>query len=248
MHPDLNETKDVFTWKGLKIYQGEDVLKVGTDAILLGSWISKIIPFASSVLDAGTGTGILAMIAASYFPEARIYAVDIDEQAVALANFNVMHAGLESRITVIKSDLLEETSFMDVGFDLIICNPPFYTNRVLPKQEFNARSKHSAVPVSEWTKQLLANMREEGQLCLIVPSEEAHHWIGAANAFGYYNQHRTDVYSFASDPMAKRSLLHFTAQLCKPEFDRLVLYSEDKNYTSEYLMMSGIKPMQIRPR
>lgn len=248
MPTDLQEIHDFFSWKGLKIYQADDVLKVGTDAILLGSWIQHIIPFATTVLDAGTGTGILAMIAACYFPEASVHAVDIDEKAIALANFNVAQAGLETRIKVNKSDLLDPNSFPDVGFDLIVCNPPFYSNRVLPKQEFNVRSKHSSVPVGEWTKQLLARLQKNGHLCLIIPAEESQTWISAANESGYYNQHRTDVYSYESDPLAKRSLLHFTAQLLKPEFNRLVMFSEDKNYTSEYLHMSGIQPMQIRPR
>ena len=248
MHRGLIESLDVFSWKGLKIYQADDVLKVGTDAILLGSWIEHIIPFASSVLDAGTGTGILAMIAACYFPEANVHAVDIDEKAIALANLNVEQAGLETRIKVNKSDLLDPKSFPDVGFDLIVCNPPFYSNRVLPKQEFNARSKHSSVPVGEWTKHLLARLQRHGHLCLIVPAEESPTWISAANDSGYYNHHRTDVYSYGSDPLAKRSLLHFTSQLLKPEFNRLVMFSEDKKYTSEYLRMSGIQPTQIRPR
>ncbi len=248
MYPDLNETKDVFTWKGLRIYQGEDVLKVGTDAILLGSWIPEIVPFTSSVLDAGTGTGILAMISAKHFPQASISAIDIDEQAIALTKFNVAQAGLDSRITVYKEDLLEPISIYHPGFDLIICNPPYYTSRVLPKQEFNARSKHSSVPVGEWTKQLLARLQKNGQLCLIVPAEESQTWIRAANESCYYNHHRTDVYSYASDPLAKRSLLHFTAKLLKPEFNRLVMYAEDKTYTSEYLRMSGIQPTRNNPR
>ena len=247
MPSDPLDIHDFFSWKGLKIYQADEVLKVGTDSILLGSWISEIIPFASTVLDAGTGTAILAMIAASYFPEASVYAVDIDEQAIALANFNIVHAGLESRITVVKSDLLDQKSFLN-GFDLIICNPPYYTNRVLPREEFNARSKHSSVPVEAWMKQLLTRLQKDGHLCLIVPAEDAHDWICAANESGFYNLHRTDVYSFAGDPIAKRSLLHFTAYLDKPQFDRLVMYSGDKNYTPEYLKMSGIQPTHIRPR
>jgi tRNA1Val (adenine37-N6)-methyltransferase len=245
--PDVNNRSEFFSWRGLTIYQHDKVLKVGIDAVLLGSWIREVVPVAYSILDAGTGTGILAMIAAGYFPEATISAVDIDEQSVSLAQFNVVQGGLESRISVIKSDLLDPSFALAERLDLIVCNPPFYANRVLPKEAFNARSKHSSVPVGEWMKQLVANLKKDGHLCLIVPTAEAHIWICAANESGYYNHHRTDVYSYASDTMAKRSLLHFTTQLWKPEFKRLVVYSEDKNYTSEYLSMSGIQPTQIHP-
>lgn len=247
MRPDLTTKSEFFSWRGLTIYQHEEVLKVGTDAVLLGSWIRDVVVGATSILDAGTGTGILAMIAAQSFPEAYVTAVDIDEPSVALAQFNVMQGGLESRINVTRSDLLSPSFVIADRFDLIICNPPYYATRVLPKEEFNARSKHSAVPVSDWINQLLASLRKEGHLCLIVPAEEAQKWICAANESGYYNHHRTDVYSYVTDPNAKRSLLHFSTQLRKPEFNRLVLYAEDKNYTSEYLSLSGIQPTKIRP-
>ena len=86
MHPSVSDTNDLFSWRGFSLYQADDVLKVGTDAVLLGSWIREIIPDAKMVLDAGTGTGILALCAASYFPLAKIVAADIDESAVALAH------------------------------------------------------------------------------------------------------------------------------------------------------------------
>ena len=62
MRPDLTTKSEFFSWRGLTIYQHEEVLKVGTDAVLLGSWIRDVVVGATSILDAGTGTGILAMM------------------------------------------------------------------------------------------------------------------------------------------------------------------------------------------
>jgi tRNA1Val (adenine37-N6)-methyltransferase len=240
---DLSDN-DFFSWKGLKIYQDHEVLKVGTDAVLLGSWISQIIPKASKILDAGTGSGILAMVLSLNFPEAHILAVDVDQKAVALAQWNVMKASLENRVTVIKADLMDKTMVTDHGFDLIICNPPYYTTRVLPRQEYSIRAKHSLVPIADWINSLLTRLNQDGHLSMIVPAEGAHQWISAANEKGYYVQHRVDVYSFANDLLAKRVLLHFGCQLKQPEFRKLVLYAEAKKYTTDYLKWSDIKSTQ----
>jgi len=235
---------DFFSWKGLRIYQDHEVLKVGTDAVILGSWIPQIIPKASSILDAGTGSGILAMVMANTFPEATIHAIDIDEKAVALAQWNVMTAHLEKRITVSKNDVLDKREITGDRFDLIVCNPPFYNTGVLPRDDYHTRAKHSLVPIANWINSLLMRLLQDGHLCLIVPAESAHQWIHAANENSYYVQHRVDVFSFGNDLLAKRSLLHFAGHLRPPETKRLVLYTEAKKYTSEYLKWSDIQSTQ----
>ena len=167
-----------------------------------------------------------------------------------MTRLNVMHAGLQDRIHVHMGDLLDPTFMQGNTFDLIICNPPFYTTRILPKDAHLAVAKHSAVSIAEWMRHLIGigRLQEDGHLCLIVPAEEAHHWITAANAAGLYNHHRLDVFSFEDDATAKRSLLHFARQLCRPEINKLVMYAVDKTYTTAYLELSGIQPTTNNPR
>ena len=73
------------------------------------------------ILDVGTGSGVIALSLATKFPEAEIYAVDISEDALALAHENVARLGLQ-RVRFQKSDLLENLS---ERFDLIVANLPY---------------------------------------------------------------------------------------------------------------------------
>ena len=74
------------------------------------------------VLDVGTGSGVIVLTLAKEFSEAEIFAVDISEDALALARENAKRLGLNDRVDFKKSNLLED---IDETFDLIVANLPY---------------------------------------------------------------------------------------------------------------------------
>ncbi len=236
------DESDVFTWKDIRIQQDEGVLKVGTDALLLGAWVSQVIPFASFICDAGTGSGILALMMARNFPNAEIVAIDTEEQALELAQYNIRHSQWTKRMQVKMECVLQMPSLRGNEYDLILSNPPFYTNQNPSLDDFKAKAKHMAVPVAHWMHGLLQRINDKGHVCIVVPSEEAWRWIAAANENGFYNRGRLDIYTFTRDLYPKRSLLQFVKDLQKPGINRLSIYEANKQYTPEYLTLSGIQP------
>ena len=241
MAGDTPNAHQLFDLQGIRILQRGPVHKVGTDAVLLGGWISKVVPLVHSILDAGTGTGILALMAARHFQSAIIHAIDIDHEAVELASMNVLQSDLSMRITVTCADLIHPNEGHHQKYDLVVSNPPYYTTGILPASDAKSRAKHMAVPESSWMTGLQRCTHPGGHICIIVPGESAVHWVREANALGYYTCDRLDVYSRQEDTGPKRVLLHFTATLGKPVLTRLDIYKCDQTYTDEYLQLTGIQ-------
>jgi release factor glutamine methyltransferase len=84
---------------------------------------------ASRVLDVGTGSGVIALTLAAAWPEARVEAVDVSPEALALAQENAARLGLAGRIQFIVGDLL---SGVTGTFDLIVANLPYIASAEIP--------------------------------------------------------------------------------------------------------------------
>lgn len=236
----IQNTKSVFNWAGHDLHQHELVHKIGTDAILLGSWIPRILNSPDRIADIGTGTGIISLMMAMAFPEADIHATDINEKAIALARSNMVNAGYGDRVEVRAEDLLNSGGNKSV-FDLVVSNPPFYSTQNPSISALKKQSKHVSGSVKEWMNGFLERVAENGHCCIIVPSNTAEEWIRSANDKQYYNTDRIDVYSFEKDPSPVRSLLHFSRHLQQPKFSKLTLYDAVNKYTAQYLKFSGIE-------
>src|SRR5690606_18064671 len=114
-------------------------MKVGTDGVLLGAWARH--PGAAHILDIGTGTGLLALIAAQRNPAALIDAVEVDAGAAQQARENVAASPWPERIRVYHADV-RNWAAPEEGYDLILCNPPFYTGHRPSRDARTATAKH----------------------------------------------------------------------------------------------------------
>jgi release factor glutamine methyltransferase len=84
--------------------------------------LSAICNPQSAILDVGTGSGVIALSLAAKFPEAKVHAIDVSEDALALAKENAARIGLNERVRFSKNSLLEN---FDERFDIIVANLPY---------------------------------------------------------------------------------------------------------------------------
>ena len=235
----LSQTVEVFTWKDISIFQNHHVLKIGTDAILLGAWVPKVYSGGIKVLDAGTGNGIISLMMASQLSDVKIDAVDSNDQAVLLAELNFKNSPFSGKLKAFQCDIFSGVHLND-KYDLVVCNPPYFFHQFPSPSKMNKSAKHAQIDEAGWMKALIAKLKKRGELMLVVPFATAHKWISEANASGMFCNQRLNVYSFASDMQPVRSLLHFSDRLIKPEINSLIVYSEQKTFTNGYIDFTGI--------
>ena len=104
MKLEKNERIDDLEYKGLKIIQNENYFCFGIDSILLSDF-SKEIKKDSTILDIGTGTGIISILLSKKTECKKIYALEIQKDIAEMANRSVKLNNLEDKITIINDNI-----------------------------------------------------------------------------------------------------------------------------------------------
>ena len=125
----MEVVEDIFQFKQFTIHQDQCAMKVGTDGVLLGAWIS-LQHQPESILDIGAGTGLIALQLAQRSTAGLIDAIELDEDAYeqCVANFEASPWG--DRLFCYHAGFDEFVDEMDEQYDLIVSNPPFYAEEV----------------------------------------------------------------------------------------------------------------------
>jgi tRNA1Val (adenine37-N6)-methyltransferase len=162
-------SKNSFQFKQFTVYQERCAMKVGTDGTLLGAWANAP-EGPSSILDIGTGTGLVALMMAQRFPEATIHGIDIDTEAVAQATENVARSPFASRIMINRCDATKITDME--GYDAIVCNPPYFVDALTCPEAQRTMARHATTlnykSLAKIAKKLL---KPHAVLSVVIPVE-----------------------------------------------------------------------------
>lgn len=154
---------DYFQFRQFTVYQGRCAMKVGTDGTLLGAWAHG----GPTVLDIGTGTGLIALMMAQRFPEASVVGVDIDGEAIEQARENVVRSPFAGQIQLVNADI---RCFQPSAFAAIVSNPPYFVDSLECPDEQRTLARHtSSLTYRELMAAVVRLLTDDGEFSVVIP-------------------------------------------------------------------------------
>ncbi|MFQ3349874.1 MAG: tRNA1Val (adenine37-N6)-methyltransferase [Flavobacterium sp.] len=223
-----------FQFKQFSLEQDRCAMKVGTDGVLLGAW-TPITNNPFSILDIGTGTGVIALILAQRSTAEQIDALEIDQEAYEQAVDNFENSPWSDRLFCFHAGLDEFVEEPEEEYDLIVSNPPFYSEdyKTENKQRDLARFQE-AMPFNNLVEAAALLLSENGIFSVIIPYKEEQRFLVLANEYGLYPVKITRVKGTPTTE-TKRSLLAFSrTEISSIPTDELIIEITRHAYTAEY--------------
>jgi len=223
----------MFQFKQFSVQQDKSAMKVGTDGVLLGAWAPlDHTPF--SILDIGAGTGLIALMLAQRSNAEQIDGIEIDDDAYEQAVENFENSPWGDRLFCYHAGLDEFMDEPEDEYDLIVSNPPFYTDGYLSGDEQRDKARFTeSLPFEDLIEASALLLSEDGVLAVIIPFKEEDKFIDLAKQDELYPFKITRVKGTPTTEV-KRSLIAFSRDVKEIVIDELTIEIERHNYTEAY--------------
>lgn len=170
----------IFRFKQFYVSHSRSTMKVGTDGVLIGAWAD--VTDAQRVLDVGCGCGLIAMMVAQRAPHTIIDAIDIDSESIDEARANFAASPWADRIRAAIADF---NTYNGGPYDLIVANPPFFNNSLLPPNEARRHARHTdTLSLHDLVTHAARLMTPTARLSLITPPDALDEILFAAALAG----------------------------------------------------------------
>jgi tRNA1Val (adenine37-N6)-methyltransferase len=235
----------VFRFKKFEVVNERSAMKVNTDGVLLGAAMT-ILPSDKTMLDVGTGTGTIALMAAQRLSvilnevkNLRIDAIDIDEASASEAAANFSNSPWNAFLIAHHSPLEEFASSTKTSYDLIFSNPPYFEDSLIAPDERKSTARHTSEGLSyrdifEFAKERLS---ENGRVSLVLPADQEAALTRYARMCGLHLFRILRVRTVPrKDP--SRIIAEFSRIRCEDPVQELLTIQDEGKYTQEYLSLT----------
>ncbi|WP_242916648.1 tRNA1(Val) (adenine(37)-N6)-methyltransferase [Pontibacter liquoris] len=222
-----------FQFKQFRVAQEKCAMKVCTDSCLFGAYVP--VAQAQHILDIGTGTGLLSLMAAQR-SGASIDAVEINAAAQQQAQENFAASPWARRLHLHPVSLQEYARYSRQKYDVILANPPFFQGSLKSADAAKNTAKHTGdlffTDILEFAQE---HLTPQGNLYLLLPPDEALHFASLAPAHGLYLAHTLQVYTRIGGKCIRHIQTYAFLPVTSPTGSLLHIREADAvTYTSEF--------------
>lgn len=226
-----------FRFKQFVVEDDQSSMRIGTDAVVLGSWINP--ENVSGILEIGTGCGVIALMMAQKC-DAVITAIDIDENSIPQAAMNFQNSPWNMRMRALHCSFQEFAGHHPDKFDLIITNPPYFTNSLRsPLKSRNIARHDDHLKANDLLAGVLKTLSHSGKFHLILPAEDAIKFQEYAKEYYLFLIRQLMI---KPKPGAKPNRIAMEFSFTPAESvitEEIIIRREDNSFTDAYRELTG---------
>ncbi len=222
----------MFRFKQFSVDQSGCAMKINTDGVLLGAMAEA--EQAKTILDIGTGTGVIALMLAQRYGDAIIDAIEIDSSAAATADRNFKNSIFHERLNIYRADIFEFDEHVERKYDLIVSNPPFYVDSLKSPGLKTNLAKHTDTAFLErLISKISMSLSPPGKSWLVLPMSLRNRIIEYAEENNIYVQDIIEVRSY-SESSPHRMILSLSAINTLFVEGEIIIYDSKGLYSEMY--------------
>ncbi len=222
----------MFQFKKFSVEDSDSTMKVGTDGVLVGAWAD--VEGATSILDIGSGCGLIALMMAQRSKAKRIDAIEIDPASAEQAGHNVANSPWQKRIQVINTSLQIFSKNQSRTYDLLVSNPPFFENSLKPGDRKKNLSKHTdSLSFTELLMHASRLMHNDSRFCVILPWDQQVRFTNLALAAGLYKTKELSIIP-REGRITNRIIMELRRKRQANASQQIAIRSRDGSNTAEY--------------
>lgn len=235
-------SNEPFHFKKFNINQDRCAMKIGTDGVLLGAWTS-VNQNLFSILDIGAGTGLVSLMLAQRSNSVPIAigiidAIEIDDNTFEQCTENFENSPWNDRLFCYHTSLEEFVEEVDEKYDLIVSNPPFYSEDYKSKDKQRDLARFSdALPFQHLVDCVSKLLSNEGKFSVIIPFKEEANFIALASEVNLFTNSILRVKGNPNSEI-KRSLLEFSFYKSEITINELIIETSRHKYTQDYINLT----------
>ena len=227
----------MFNFKQFSVEDSSSPMKVGTDGVLLGAWCPT--KENVSILDIGTGCGVISLMLAQRINNATIKAIDIDKGAIENAKQNFELSKWNDKLTAIECPIQLFSQITSEKFDIIVSNPPFFVESLKSNKKHRNLARHTdSLPFEALIENVSYLIKDDGIFACILPYNEGYRFIDIANK---HNLFCSNIIHIANKPSHRVKRILFVLSKTENytmESPTLFIRNEDNTYSKEYLELT----------